>query len=125
MPFTLVFSQRHRCLLSCRTGVVFFPRWTEPWTHDLGTPWVGPPGPWGGAVGPGGPARLGPSVACLGPSVARFRPFRGGFSMSWVWTGPVILMDILGPVPKPVCAVLGAVSARSWTVFARFAPFPP
>src|SRR5579859_200358 len=81
--------------------------------------WV-PRGPWGGAAGAGAPARLGLSVARLGPSVARFRPFRGGFSMSWVWTGPVIITDILGPVPKPVCAVLGPLSARSWTVFARF-----
>jgi len=85
--------------------------------------WV-PRGPWGGAAGAGAPARLGLSVARLGPSVARFRPFRGGFSMSWVWTGPVIITDILGPVPKPVCAVLGPLSARSWTVFARFGPFP-
>jgi hypothetical protein len=65
MPFTLVFSQKHRCLLSCRTGVVFFQRWTEPWTHDLGTPWVGPPGPVGRAGGTG----------ALGP----FRPIRGPF----------------------------------------------
>src|SRR5579859_200357 len=73
MPFTLVFSQKHRCLLSCRTGVVSFPRWTEPWTHDLGTPWVGPPGPVGRGGGSGGP---GPFRPIRGP----FRPIRGPFS---------------------------------------------